>query len=80
MFLTGSHPEKLQVEGPALMAAIDKTLKEAGLRDRVRLCGIGGITPQNCRQVLEAGADGVAVISGIAAVVEKTVAEFFRRK
>jgi thiamine monophosphate synthase len=71
MFLTGSHPEKLQVEGPALMAVIDKSLKEAGLRDRVCLCGIGGITPQNCQQVLEAGADGVAVISGIEQYLQK---------
>lgn len=79
MYLTGSHPEKLEVEGPALMTAIDTALRQAQLRDHVRLCGIGGITPANCEAVLRAGADGVAVISGIAAVdndVARTVAAF----
>jgi thiamine-phosphate pyrophosphorylase len=79
MYLTGSHPEKLKVEGPALMTAIDTALREAQLRDRVYICGIGGITPTNCEAVLRAGADGVAVISGIAAVddnVPRTVAAF----
>jgi len=79
MYLTGSHPEKLEVEGTALMTAIDTALREAQLRDRVLICGIGGITPANCEAVLRAGADGVAVISGIAAVdndVPRTVAAF----
>ena len=79
MFVTDSHPEKLEVEGPALVAAIDAALQQAQLRDHVRLCGIGGVTPDNCGQVLRAGADGVAVISGIAAVegdVRRTVAAF----
>lgn len=79
MYLTGSHPEKLEVEGPALVTAIDTALRQAQLRDRVRLCGIGGVTPANCEAVLRAGADGVAVISGIAAVgndVARTVTAF----
>lgn len=79
MFPTGSHPEKLEVEGPALMADVDAALRQACLRERVHLCGVGGITPLNCGNVLRAGADSVAVISGITSIggsVARTVQAF----
>ena len=36
----------------------------------VPLVGIGGITPDNASAVLEAGADGVAVISAVCAAAD----------
>lgn len=66
MFPTGSHPEKGEaVEGPALMAEVDAALRDKGLR--AGLVGVGGITEGNAAPVVAAGADGVAVISGLAA-------------
>jgi thiamine-phosphate pyrophosphorylase len=43
------------------------------------LVAIGGITRQNCRQVLEAGADAVAVISDLLDDPRKSAEEFLRR-
>ena len=42
------------------------------------LVAIGGITRQNCRQVWEAGADAVAVISDLLESPAKAVADFLR--
>jgi thiamine-phosphate pyrophosphorylase len=42
------------------------------------LVAIGGITRQNCRQVTEAGADAVAVISDLFESPGKAVADFLR--
>jgi len=42
------------------------------------LVAIGGITRQNCRQVLEAGADAVAVISDLLDNPRKSAEEFLR--
>ncbi len=42
------------------------------------LVAIGGITRNNCRQVLEAGADSVAVISDLLDSPEKAVEAFLR--
>lgn len=68
MFPTGSHPEKGDaVEGPALMAQVDAALRAAGRRGGVALVGVGGVTEGNCAEVVAAGADGVAVISELAA-------------
>lgn len=68
MFPTGSHPEKgAAVEGPELMAAVDAALRRAGLRQGLALVGVGGIAEGNAGRVAVAGADGVAVISGLAA-------------
>lgn len=68
MFPTRSHPEKgAAVEGPALMADVDAALREKGLRAGLALVGVGGITEGNAARVVAAGADGVAVISGLAA-------------
>ncbi|MGE5206076.1 MAG: thiamine phosphate synthase [Chlamydiota bacterium] len=43
------------------------------------LVAIGGITRQNCRSVLEAGADSVAVISDLLNAPGKSAEEFLRR-
>jgi thiamine-phosphate pyrophosphorylase len=43
------------------------------------LVAIGGITRQNCRQVLEEGADSVAVISDLLDNPRKSAEEFLRR-
>jgi len=42
------------------------------------LVGIGGITRRNCKSVLEAGADCVAVISDVVESPRKTTEEFLR--
>jgi len=46
---------------------------------RKPLVAIGGITRQNCRSVLEAGADSVAVISDLLDNPGKSAEEFLRR-
>jgi thiamine-phosphate pyrophosphorylase len=45
---------------------------------RKPLVGIGGITRANCRSVIEAGADSVAVISDLLLGPRKSAEEFFR--
>ena len=45
---------------------------------RKPLVAIGGITRQNCRSVIEAGADSVAVISDLVREPHKSVEEFLR--
>jgi thiamine-phosphate pyrophosphorylase len=42
------------------------------------LVAIGGITRENCRSVIEAGADTVAVISDLIREPRKSAEEFFR--
>ena len=42
------------------------------------LVAIGGITRENCRSVIEAGADSVAVISDLIREPRKSAEEFFR--
>jgi thiamine-phosphate pyrophosphorylase len=46
---------------------------------RKPLVAIGGITRENCRAVLEAGADSVAVISDLLDNPGKSAEEFLRR-
>ena len=46
---------------------------------RKPLVAIGGITCENCRQVLQAGADAVAVISDLMDTPRKSAEEFLRR-
>ena len=67
MFPTASHPDKIDLEGLALMRVISKELTSLGLREGVRLIGVGGIDEGNCGDVMRAGADGVAVISALSA-------------
>ena len=45
---------------------------------RKPLVAIGGITRQNCRSVLDAGADSVAVISDLLGSPRQSAEEFFR--
>ena len=59
MFSTNSHPDKIP-EGPALIRA----MKDSG-EVSIPILGIGGITPDNARIVLDAGASGVAVIDSV---------------
>ena len=53
-------------------------VRAARARTRKPLVAIGGITPENCRQVIEAGADSVAVISVLVKNPRKSVEEFWR--
>jgi len=59
MFATNSHPGKLP-EGPNLIRA----MKDSG-EVSIPILGIGGITPDNARLVVDAGASGVAVIDSV---------------
>ncbi len=58
IFASTHHPEGPE-KGPALIHAIKHALPQS------RLLAIGGITPANAQLVMEAGADGIAVISAI---------------
>ena len=53
-------------------------LQEARRNSSKLLVAIGGITPSNCREVIEAGADSVAVISALVDSPRQTVKEFLR--
>ena len=59
MFASRSHPGE-EPAGPQLLRQIVKSCSLPAI-------GIGGITAKNCCQVIEAGANGVAVITGILA-------------
>lgn len=54
-------------------------LRAARSKTKKPLVAIGGITPENCKDVIHAGADGVAVISALRASPKKTAEEFLRR-
>lgn len=53
-------------------------IRRARLLTQKPLVAIGGITRQNCRSVIEAGADSVAVISDLVQEPCKSVEEFLR--
>lgn len=53
-------------------------VRQARQATRKPLVAIGGITRQNCRQVRDAGADAVAVISDLLESPAKAVADFLR--
>jgi hypothetical protein len=75
MFATASHPEKSSpefIEGIPLMRAVSQALSTSSLH----LYGIGGITPGNINQVLEAGAHGVATIRSIVPVLEYVACKY----
>lgn len=63
MFPTQTHPEKVEVEGPNLIASALEALD--AMQTRPLLIGVGGINSANCAGVIESGADGVAVIRAI---------------
>jgi thiamine-phosphate pyrophosphorylase len=53
-------------------------LKKVRAATHKPLVAIGGITPANCRSVIDAGADSVAVISSLLRWPSKTVEDFIR--
>ncbi len=53
-------------------------VRRARALTRKPLVAIGGITRQNCRSVIDAGADSVAVISDLLVHPGKSAEEFFR--
>jgi len=53
-------------------------VRQARALTRKPLVAIGGITRENCRSVIEAGADAVAVISDLIREPHKSAEEFFR--
>ena len=55
-----------------------KGVRQARALTREPLVAIGGITRENCRSVIEAGADAVAVISDLLREPRKSAEEFFR--
>ena len=66
MFASRSHPGQ-EPAGPGLMRQISGNC-------RLPLIGIGGITPENAPQLIEAGASGVAVITNILAASDPKAA------
>ena len=66
MFASRSHPGEAPA-GPGLMRLISGNC-------RLTLIGIGGITPENAAEVIEAGASGIAVISNILAAPDPKAA------
>jgi thiamine-phosphate pyrophosphorylase len=66
MFPTPTKPD-FELVGPALVRNVRPHV-------HVPLIGIGGITPENVGEVIEAGADGVAVISAVCAADDPTMA------
>jgi thiamine-phosphate pyrophosphorylase len=66
IFPTGSKPQ-FQLVGPELIANVRPIVP-------VPLVGIGGITADNVRAVMDAGADAVAVISAVCAAADPTAA------
>ncbi|MSP79277.1 MAG: thiamine phosphate synthase [Dehalococcoidia bacterium] len=60
IFTSRSHPNE-RPAGPSLIADV----KRSAAGGRAPVLAIGGVTPQNVAQCMEAGADGVAVISAI---------------
>jgi thiamine-phosphate pyrophosphorylase len=71
VFATGSK------ENPDPVVRLDG-VREARALTRKPLVAIGGITLANCRSVIDAGADSVAVISALAEDPRKSAEEFFR--
>ena len=54
-------------------------LSEARKRTKKPLVAIGGITLENCRQAIDAGADAVAVISALVKEPKRAAEEFLRK-
>ena len=66
MFASRSHPGQ-EPEGPDLMRQVSRACL-------LPLIGIGGITPENAPELIEAGASGVAVITNILAAPDPEAA------
>jgi thiamine-phosphate diphosphorylase len=66
MFPTATKSD-FQLVGPTLMRAVRAAIDGP-------LVGIGGITPDNVGEVVRAGADGVAIVSGVCAAADPRAA------
>jgi thiamine-phosphate pyrophosphorylase len=64
-------------EKPDPVVGLEGVRKARALTDKP-LVAIGGITRANCREVIAAGADAVAVISDLSREPRKSAEEFFR--
>lgn len=64
MYPTATKPDAREVWGPSVI----RTIRQGGVV--APLVGIGGISPGRALPVIEAGADGVAVISAISAAAD----------
>jgi thiamine-phosphate pyrophosphorylase len=62
---------------PDPVVGLDGVRRARALTNKA-LVAIGGITPGNCGHVIEAGADSVAVISGLLPSPRKSTEDFFR--
>lgn len=71
IFVTTSKERPDPIVGLDMLAQARKLTKKP-------LVAIGGITLENCRSVLAAGADTVAVISALTNSPQRTAAEFLR--
>ncbi|QFT88224.1 Thiamine-phosphate synthase [Bacillus sp. THAF10] len=63
MFYTSTKKDIREIKGPSVI----RSIRKAGYT--IPIVGIGGITPSNAKEVLEHGADGIAVISAISHAV-----------
>ena len=68
MFFTSTKEDIEEVKGPSVIS----TIRQAGVT--LPIVGIGGISIENAQEVLEAGANGVAVISAISKATSPTEA------
>jgi len=62
MYQTSTKPDAKEVQGPNGI----KTMRTAGIS--IPIVGIGGITEGNAKEVISAGADGIAVVTAISQV------------
>src|SRR5690606_20565692 len=63
MYTSSVKPEAVRATPDLLQLA--RKLVEDGNEPRPAIVAIGGITPENARAVVDAGADSIAVISGV---------------
>lgn len=63
VYVTGSKEDAGPVSGPAVLKQVVKTTP-------VAILAIGGITAENVREVMEAGAYGIAVISAVCCQID----------
>jgi len=64
-------------KNPDVVVGIEGVRKARALTKK-RVVAIGGITRQNAKAVIEAGADSVAVISDLLSAPKKAAEEFLR--
>jgi len=65
-YLTLSHPEKLDLEGPDFPGVVRSYLLERCVDGMIpKVFAIGGIKAENCMEPIKSGANGVAVIRDI---------------